>query len=69
MGIITKIFFKKSPENASTISPEIPDNMMPTPIEISQLVIVEITFCDNPRNEPSTANPIIIHITTLNFSM
>ncbi len=69
MGIITKIFLKKFPDNASTISPEIPDNMMPTPIEISQLLIVEITCCGNPRNEPSTATPTIIQIMTLNFSI
>jgi len=64
-----KIFLKKFPEKVSTISPEIPDKMIPIPTEISHSVIIETTFCDNPNNAPNIATATIIQITTLNFSI
>lgn len=43
-------FLKKSPDKSSTNSPEIPEKMMPIPIEIDHSVIIEIVSGDHPKN-------------------
>ena len=60
IGITTKNFLKKSPDNNSTISPEIPDKTMLIPNEITHSVIIEIVFGDHPKNASSIPKNAII---------
>lgn len=57
--MIIKISFRKSPENDSTICPEIPEKIIPTKIEISKLIIMETKFWGNLNTDSNTPTTII----------